>query len=192
METNSRGEHPEPFEEDAEMSRKIFSRFPAQFYKIDVLKKDLLQKDLLVFQSDRGALISSRLPYYLADRNVAGIQYASRSDEEKILFWSPHEIGVVNFTKQEGSLFEKGPTRTILYKEGRDIRQAFWAYDDSHILFLDAGEVQLIEAAGPPPPLLRPVEAVKPGTFFVYAERGHLFYYLDPESGRLRKRKLVE
>lgn len=190
IEATSRAPFPESFQEDKEIGEKIFSRVSARYYQIESFKKDLLQKNLLVFRSDAGALISNRLPYYHVDKGVLGVQYAFDSDAEKLLFWTEDQIGFIDFTRLSGSLFEKGPSGVLVYREGKKISQAVWAYEDSHVLFLDEDQIFLMEAEGPRPYRLNRLASVKSGTAFVYNERNHALYYLNP-GRRLIRRELA-
>ena len=156
-----------------------------------MLKLDILQKDLVMFQSDQGGLVSNRLPYRLIEKGVKDFQYAGFG-KEKILFWTSHEIGVIDFSRTSDSLFEKGPVITFLYREGRNIRQAFWAFQDSHVIFLDHDQIYLLETEEPEPYQVRSLAAVAEGTPMIYQERSHSCFFLDPDSKQVVKRKLGE
>lgn len=195
--TDHRLANPEVLTEDSVLAKQIFSPRAAQYYRIEIFQKDLLKKDLFVFLSDQGALITNRLPYYHVDQGVLDFRYATQSDEEKILFWTRRELGVIAFVKIAEGVFEKGPSQTWLYRQAADIRQAFWAYDDTHVVFLDGDQIYLVEAAGQEPYLLRPIAKVLAGSSILYQERNHSVYYLSDGSqggapGRLIKRKLVD
>ncbi len=192
IETNQQGTNPRPLLEDPSLGRKIFSPLQAQNYEINVFRGDLLERDLMLFRSDGGALLSNRLPYLLVDEGVRGLEYASRSDEEKILYWTKDQIGVVYFTRDSEGLFEEAPVKRILYQTGRDIRQVFWAYEDSHILFLDEDTIYLLEASGPETHPAKPLERVREKTSILYQEKNHLIYFLDPMNGFLLKRRVVD
>lgn len=188
--TDPRGRNPEPLEEDLELSRKIFSGQAVHDYQIEVFKQDLLQKDLIFFLGKHGALLCNRLPYELVPSGVLGIDYAEKSEEEKILYWTKSEIGMVDFARDPQQIFEKGPGRTVFFSLGKNIRQAVWAYEDTHILFLDGDDLFLLEASGPAPYLVRALTSVAPASPFIYSERGNLLYFLDRTTRRIIKRKL--
>lgn len=189
FEANDRGENPEPLLHDPLLSQKIFSSDQGVFYRIEVFKKDLLQKDLFLFLSSRGALVSSRLPYHLVDEGVAGLQYAQHAPEERILFWTREKIGRVDFSRDAEGFFERGPSPVFLVTSRRNIRQAFWAFEDTHVVFVDGNQIFLAEAAEPAPYLVREIGRLATGTSMVYSEPQRALYYLDT-SGRLLKKKL--
>ena len=192
IQTNKRGQNPKPLFGDTTVTRKIFGRTPAAFYRIERLKGEFFQKDLLLFLSDRGALVSSRLPYYIAAAGVRNFQHAARSGEEKMLFWTGRQIGAVDFTKEATeNFFEKGPEQHTFYENGRDIRQAFWACEDSHILFVDEDKVFLLETQTAPY-LAREVVRIAPSSGIIYNEGSHTFYYLDAVHRHLIRRRLAD
>ncbi len=186
-----RGENPEPLVEDPDFSRRLFAKFPQQTYGIEVLKRDLLGRDLLVFHGGYGTLISNRLPYELVSRGVLGTRFSEAFGSEKILFWTEDRVGTIDFNADSDSVFEKGPVQTDLLEKPGKIEQAFWAYDDTHVVFGDGKRIRLLEAKGPKPYLLREVIQSAEDTAFVYQERGHNLYYLDPRTRFLVKRSLT-
>ncbi len=187
LETDRAGENADLLLESETLGKKIFSGVQARYFQIEVL-----DRDLLVFLSDLGALISNRLPYHHVTAGVRGVRPSRALDEEKVLFWTGQEIGVIDFLREKESLFEKEPEKVILYDRGTNIRQAFWAYDDSHVVFLDQTNVFVLEANGPEPYLLKEITRVKPQSRIYYHEGDHTLYYLDAQTRNLVKRKLVE
>ncbi len=187
LETGPEGENPDLLLESETLGTKIFSGVSARYFQIEVL-----DRDLLVFLSDQGALISNRLPYHHVDQGVRGVSRSHALDEEKVLFWTGHEIGAIDFQREKETLFEKEPEEEIFYAGGKDIQQAFWAYEDSHVIFLDRASVFLLEVKGPKPYLLREIVRVKPDSRIYYHEGEHALYYIDAQSRNLVKRKIVE
>jgi hypothetical protein len=192
VETNRRGENPEPVLEDVSLSQKIFSEAPSHFYHIEVVKRDLFQKDLLLFRGDEGTLLSNWLPYSLVDKDVMGYQHATHSDQDKILFWTNQDIGVIEFEDRGETELDKKPIKTVLYQSGMMIRQAFWVYQDSHILFSDQDKLFLLDATGEPPYLVRKVDTIAEGSRFLYHERNHNLYMIDAASHHLVRRKITD
>ena len=192
IQTSRRGKNPQPLLEDTAITRKIFGRAKASFYRIELLKGNFFQKDVLLFLSDQGTLVSNRLPYYIAEAGVRDFEYAARSGEEKMLFWTGRRIGAIDFTKETTEeVFEKGPRQYTFYENGQDIRQAFWAYEDSHILFVDKDKVFLLETKSAPY-LVREVARIAPSSGIIYHEGSHALYYLDAFSRHLIRRKLSD
>lgn len=192
LQTRRDGLHPETILDPSGNSKEIFAGSKGSFYKIQIFKRDFFQRDMLFFWSNQGALITNWLPYVLANQGVLGLGYATTSDDEKIFYWTKTNIGVVDFTKDTGSLFEKGPSQLLLYESGEDIEQVFWAYDDTHLVFLDRNSVKLLEASGDEPYLAREIARVAADSRIFYDDRQHVLYFLEPETHRLMKRQLVE
>lgn len=163
-----------------------------KWIKIEVFKREFFQKDLMLFLSDKGMLLSSRAPFLLAEKGVKDFQYAAHGDEEKILFWTQHEMLTAAFLKEDEEKEKNPPAVTLLSGEHKDIQQAFWAYGASHILFRDSGDIFLAETRLPEPYYVRPVMSVPRGTPVFYYDLTHDIYYLHPQTSYLTRRKVTE
>lgn len=164
----------------------------ARWFRIEILKRDIFQKDLMLFLSDGGRLLSNRQPYVLGESEVGGFQYATHSDDEKVLFWTRSLILSVDFVKASEEDFQKSPVKAVLVGEGRAITQAFWAYDDSHIIYRDGDSVYLAEARSGKAGQVRLLTKVAPGSSIYYHELAHTLYYLSPQTSRLVRRKITD
>lgn len=188
VETDSRGRNPEALMESPDtIGKAIFSTVDAKEYSIRVLARDLF-----VFTSNNGALISNRLPYRFIDKGVRGVAYSSRGEGDRLLYWTEHEIGMISFDRYPKSLFESGPEKTVLYHHGENIRQAFWVFDDSHVIFLDDDKIQLIETKGPAPYHARKLDEVRGGSLVTYSSWDQTLLFLDADTGYLVKRKITD
>ena len=181
VETNLKGENAKPLAEDTQLLSGILTPFGKRRYDIEIM-----EPDLLLFLSEKGALLANQSPYLLADKDVQEVVRAGWPEEDKILFWTRQEISIININR------EKTLTRNLLYRGGRNIRQVFWAYEDSHVLFLDGDVVYLLEAEGPPPYEAREIGHVAAVSSVIYAEQTHSLYFLDPENRNLVRRKLPD
>lgn len=124
--------------DDPKLGRSIFKG--SRFFDIKVLSADFI-----LFTGEKGQLLCNRLPYVVAETGVRGT--SAYLPLNKTLFWTKDKIGVLDFTTEEtGDVeFEIGPTLTWVYTKGRNIKQAFWVYDGSHVLFRDADNIFLLE-----------------------------------------------
>ncbi len=120
-----KGENPKQEIGQEEGLQKLAALGNAKWFRIEVLRREFFQKDLIIFLSDQGALLSSREPYLLAEKGVQGYQYATRSDDEKLLFWTRQEISIIDFVKSSEESFQKSPLRILVTDKGRDISQAY-------------------------------------------------------------------
>lgn len=163
-----------------------------KWIKIEVFKREFFQKDLMLFLSDKGMLLASRAPFLLAAKDVRDFKYAVHADEEKILFWTKREIRTVNFPK-EGEEAEKNPPAvTLLSGEHKNIHQAFWAYEASHVIFRDNDELFLAEARLPEPYYVRSFMTVLDDAPVFYYDLTQDIYYLHPQTRYLTRRKVTE
>ena len=84
------------------------------------------------------------------------------------------------------------PPRVVLYRSGTDLRQAFWGYENSHIIFQDNDTVFLLEAGDHDPYGVREIQTIAQNTDFLYNDHSHTLYYLDASSRKIMKRKITE
>jgi len=171
--------------DDAALGRSLFS---GKGY-IDI---EPVTDDIILFISKKGELITNHLPYRLSDEGVRGIDFYS--DNELLLMWQKDRIGVVDFLTEEtrGVVFEKGPQIVWVDVDGIDIKQAFWAYNGSHIVYLDKDEVSIIEFEEFGKPHLDGVVKVKKNTNIFYLENTGTLYYLKPPRGEFSSIKIVQ
>jgi len=150
-----------------------------------------LTKNVLLFLSDKGTLLSNHLPYMFVPAGVIGIK--ADEDTGRILFWQKDKIGIVDFSREVtgNTPFEKGPRVSRVYTTGTDISQAFWAHDGSHILFLDENSVFLLEITDYGISHLNNIVGVKEDSSIVYDDSTGMLYYLYAFGGALTVRDVI-
>lgn len=181
--TDLEGEAPEVLFNDPEFSRSLFG---SENYRIKVLSKDFI-----LFLSEDGGLLTNRFPYRLTDKKVRG--FALGPDEKRLLIWTEHDIGILDFSREDEKkeFFERGARLIWIFKKGHEIRQAWWVYEDSHILFQDDDQLFLIELETYQKPHLLPLVRVRPQTLAHYSEESGKLYFLGTEKGELLAVELV-
>lgn len=192
VETNRAGENGKSLFEKNEPGPAIFQGLPASFYEIGSFRRDMFQKDLFLFLNGRGELLSNWPPYRLVPAGVRGFQYATEGDEEKIVYWTAGEIGVIYLQKETENASEKVLSTEVLFSAGKNIRQVFWAYEDSHVVFRDGQKMAVLEAKNGVPYLAREIGTAAPESSLFYDDRGKAVFYLDPVSRHLMKRKITD
>lgn len=151
---------------------------------------NVFARDLVLFRSPEGRLVSNRLPYTHADAGITGLDFYGGPfliGPRKVLAWGPQAIGILDFRRlpADKEIFEKGVRLAWVYRQGSDIRQAFWVYDATHVLFLDGDEVFLLEMEGFGSALISPVTRVKKGSSLYYSEDTGRVYFLDSKEASL-------
>jgi len=144
-----------------------------------------LANELLVFLGERGELLISRGPDRLIEEGVRGFEFDPHS--ERLLVWRRDRLGVVDLShaSTQDDPATSPPSVRWIFREGRDLQQAFWVYQGSHILFRDRDAVMLCEFGPQDQPTLRRLVQVKPRSAIAYAEDAGQLYYLDRETARL-------
>ncbi len=191
-ETEARGESPVLLSQQNFVPADIFAQTGARFYRVELFKREFFQKDVFLFLSNEGALLSNRPPYHLVKKGVKEICLTQQGDQEKFFYWTDHEIGVFDFGFNPEGDDKVFPPPRILYQDGKEIRNAFWAYENSHIVFQDRNQLFLLEADSTPPFLARSLAKTAPQTLGLYHERQRAIYYLRPSDSFLVKRKIAE
>lgn len=146
---------------------------------------NVLTKEMILFLGSDGELLANRLPYRFLEEGTAGLEFYP--DLERVLVWRKEDIGILDFSKpvKAEEVFEKGPRFFWVFKRGREIKQAFWVYDGSHILFRDENRIFLLEVETHGEPHLYPLLTVRRNTDVFYAELKGRLYYLDAQSEKL-------
>lgn len=176
---NHQGENEEVLLSDPSLGRSLFAG--TGFFNIHVFSKDII-----LFLGEGGELLANRLPYRFVRSGIKGLQFDPK--HEKVLVWGEERIGVLDFSKEEREdekVFERGPELFWVFKKGANIKQAFWVYEGSHILFRDEDVVYLLELEIYGKPHLYELTRVKEKSSIFYAEDSGKLYYLDPESTAL-------
>ena len=176
---------PEVLLDDKRIGESLFAN--KGFFKIRPVADDII-----LFISEKGELITNHLPYRFTDDGVEGTSFYQKN--RKLLLWEKKRIGVVNFLTEviEGITFEKGPELLWVDVKGNNIEQAFWVYDDSHILFRDKAQAWLIEMEETGRPHLDGLIKVKPGCPLFYTESTGTLYYLDSVLSKLYSLDIID
>ncbi len=147
----------------------------------------------VVLAGERGELLVTMPPYQLVDRGVRGIEPDPR--RSRMLFWQKRALGMVAFSEETDEVAEVDEHGTAqlqwLYRAGKDIEQAFWVYEGSHVLLRDADRIVLLElnAFGTPNP--QQLLEVKRKSAVAYVEATGQLYYVDPATERLSALEVV-
>ena len=154
------------------------------FHGEEKFKLDFISNNTICFQGSKGELFSNALPYRFVSEGVRG--YEPDAGGQKIVLWQKKRLGVLDFEKPERKkeFFERGPEIEWVSETGKDIRQAYFVYDGSQVLYVDEDQVYLSrlgESGAPPEKLVR----LREGTTAFYAEKTGKLYYLEPSHGNL-------
>ncbi|MGB2706178.1 MAG: PEGA domain-containing protein [Candidatus Omnitrophota bacterium] len=148
-------------------------------------------KSIILFRGEKDELLANRLPYRFIEKGVKGIEFDK--PRERVLLWQKDRVGILDFsTEVTGDVaFEEGPRLNWIFTGGKNIKEAFWVYEASHVLFRDGSDVYLIELQPYGEPHLDRVLRVKEKTAIVYSEETGLLYYLDASNGSLASAEIV-
>jgi hypothetical protein len=175
--------HSEEVWRDASMSRQLFSQ--SDFYDIRIRKKGLM-----FFLGSKGDLVANIPPYHIASSGVRDITFDGRQDT--LAWWTATSIGEVDFARSfDRTIFHEMFRFQTVYQGGKDIRQVFWAYKGSHILFNDNDDIYLLELQPQPPHRVEHITRVLHGTSIYYDSDEKTLYYLDRTSGQLKQLQLI-
>lgn len=143
--------------------------------------------EIIAFLSAEGRLLSNHLPYKFIDKGVRGIKYEEKNNQ--LLVWEKDKIGIIDFTKEktQNVEFEKGPSLRIIFSGGKDIKQAFWVYEGSHILFRDKEEIFLLELEEYKKQKLNFLFKVLEKTNVCYFEETGKMYFIEKDQKNLQE-----
>lgn len=138
----------------------------------DFFRVKVLPDGKTLFWGRRGELLGDRVPYWLVDKGVTGIEPNPRA--KKILLWRNDRLGILDLAGVEW-----------IFKRGKRISQAFWVHEGSHVLFRDDGRLTLIELGNGAGPVFHDLFEVRRGSSIVYEEGSGALYYLEKTTGHL-------
>ncbi len=147
---------------------------------------EFLSDKLALFISDRGQLLTNRLPYLLIEHGVRGYDFFAK--KEWLLLWTQNALGTINFSeaaRDREKFFERGEKIDWVYSRGRNIEKAFWVYEGSHLLFLDQGWVYLQDLAQKGSAEPEKIIQVKPESGIFYDEDSGRLFYLGAADSQL-------
>ncbi|MFC1570216.1 hypothetical protein ACFL4E_00350, partial [Candidatus Omnitrophota bacterium] len=170
--------------DDPHLGEQIFG--PSGFYQVKVLSDDII-----LFIGPDGELIANHLPYKFVDKGTRGIQFYQ--EENKVLIWKKDRIAILDFSaeKTQNTSFEKGPSMRWIYTEGKDIRNAFWVYEDSHVLFQDGENVSILGVEEFGVVTLDDVITVEKKSNIYFSEGTGLVYFLASKGKGLFETRIV-
>lgn len=170
---------------DAPLGRRLFGA--RGFFRI-VVSNDRL----LLFWGEQGRLLTNRLPYRFAREGITGLAPDPRTS--RVLLWRRHAIGVLDdgpMEAEEPEAFARGPRLRWLIRGLTRVEQAYWAYDASHALVLDADMLRLVEIDLDAPMLAADVVPVKRKTGVLYTEPDGAVYFLSAVDGYLMRLEIL-
>ena len=178
---------------EPEKARLIFGPDEGESYSISFLPPAFLfpslEDALALFLSDKGKLLSNKLPYFL-DEGVDDLSLAN--SHPRVLYRKGTELWMVDFERErEKTFFEKGSTPRRIYKGKEVLGNLLWFYDDRYVLFLEGNRVKVLDFEG---------EGEATQLFEISGEfpqvildrkRGFL-YFIHPDRNRFARVKLFE
>ena len=157
----------------------------SNFYEISCL-----DNQLFLFSGDKGDLIVTVAPYQICDKGVLGVEYYEKT--ERLLYWTKDTIAMVDFQRddQNSILFKDEFEVNNLYENGKNITQAFWVYNATHVLFVDSNSVSLLELSPDSNHHVESISEVKNNSRIIYNDQRGYVYYLN-DDGDLMKLEII-
>lgn len=144
----------------------------------------LLRDDIFILSGEDGRLLMNRPPYRLLEKGLAGQTLNSKT--RQWLLWTGTKIGILDFPAEEsGEKSAAGPRLTWVIQNGRDIGQAFWVNEGSHILYRDQNSISLIELRPFDEPAVYELLHVKRNSAIDYSDKDGRLFFLGEDDGRL-------
>jgi hypothetical protein len=161
------------------LSKRLFGR--SDFYRITVE-----DNGIIFFLGSDGDFVASVPPYNIASVGIRNFSLSRNGN--LLLYWSKDSIKVVDFSVQPNrSVFDERFRIKPVYEKGRDIRQCFWAYDDSHILFSDAHSVYVVEIEPQGASHVDQICNILRDSDVFYDRSKGCLYYLEEDKGALER-----
>lgn len=149
-----------------------------------------ISDEAVFFLGANGELLSNKFPHELARGGVRGLEYCP--ERKSVFVFTKDALGVIDLSGGSAWFEEKaGPLELVWVYKGRDIRQAFWAYQGAHIVLRDRDEVFLVEVEAFGCTRATRIVQIKDQSSVFYVDRTGQMFYLDRASGNLMAVNIV-
>lgn len=181
--TDYEGKNPQKVLDDPSLAKTL-----AQ--KNEFLKIFMTNEEHIFFLGQDGSLFCDHPPYVLVERGVKGFSF--NKDENHLLVWTQNKIGIIPLTAAN----KNGDTKhheaiTWLVTNGERIDQAFWANEDSYIIFHDKNKIFLVGIETPEPLTIDEILPLKNNSLFYYVDKLGKIYYLDRHTQFLSMLEII-
>ena len=132
----------------------------------------------VLLRNARGDLFSPRPPARLAE-GIDGLLWDPH--RERALVWQKRRVGIVTWSDPPA----RHPSLRWIFEDGRNITQAAWVYEGSHVILHDGGRVKLLELAGTERPQVRDLFDLPEESRMVYVEGAGRMFYVNADDGAL-------
>lgn len=143
-----------------------------------------ISADLLVLQDETGAVWSAAHGERLVDRGVQGMAWAA--DRQRLLVWTREAVGVIDWSNaqldDETSL---PPAVRWVLRDARGVSDAWWVYEDSHVLIHEGETLSLVEIDASGSRRRATVADAARKSRAAYLEETGTLYCLEPKTGAL-------
>lgn len=143
-------------------------------------KMNAVAENIVLLIGVNGELISNLKPYLLADAGIQGFRWNKRP--QKALIWSRNRIGLIDFSKNTQDVI---PSVIWLQEEGKEITNAYWINEGSHILFVDNDQVFMADTGCCGTVDVRKIVDIKRQSDVYYSERTGKMFFIHKDTGRL-------
>jgi hypothetical protein len=159
---------------DPWFNEQVFLHFP--FRSITSVSDNL---SLLL--GKHGELIGTLKPYLLADSGIEGFKWNDKPP--RLLVWSRYALGFIEFPRRFDSPDPEVPaTVRWLTQNNKDITDAFWVNDGSHILFVDDNRIFLADTGTCDLPDIGEIAEIKKDSNIYYSDKAGRVFFLTKEG----------
>jgi hypothetical protein len=151
----------------------------------------IAKKNIILFLEKNGRLLINQYPYQIAATDIKGLNWDEK--HKKILFWTKDQFGSLDlrFTEPDPNFSNETTSLKWITSERKDIRQAFWVFEESHILFTDSEKIYLLEAETSGTPAIAEIAQIKKGSQIYYSQLSGKVYYLEATTSQLVSVEIV-
>ena len=170
---------------EAEKIKKILLK---PYRDLDIF---ILEPDLIVFLSENGALLSNQQPLQLVPEGVQGFTFNQK--RKRLLFWTGHRLGTIDFLPDDTQASsEKIPKPAWFGVQSKNIRQAAWANEGSHVIYATHDKIYITETQAFGQPIIQVIADIRPSSPFVYWDKLGKIFFLDEKTGYLSALTVIE
>lgn len=151
------------------------------------LRMTAVSHNIILLLGKGGQLISNLKPYLLAEGGIVGFKWNTKP--RQILLWSRDKIGFIDFSKN--MLETNPPSITWVQEKARDITNAFWVNEGSHILFTDSDQmfIAAVNCCGMSD--IKKLRDIRRQSDIYYSDRTGKVFFIDKGTARLSSMEII-
>jgi len=179
---------PEKWEEKALNVANFSNMIPVKGTSFFVMRKSDPHEPAVIYdyKNDETFFIREKGASAHKTENVFIKGIEPEGNSSNILLWSKERIGTMDLSEEiQDEAGKKAFALNWIFSSGKNIQKAFWAYNASHVIFLDENALYLLDVDASDFTGAKYLFDIKKDSGFFYSEEEGAVYYVGPKAESL-------